>query len=240
MNRRLPIITLLLTTVFILALSSFTNDGPARSTMALRPVKDPGVGAPAIHGPICLPEALFRISREYGISPKLVRAIIQVESQGNPKAVSPRGALGLMQLMPEVIKACQVADPFDPLANIRAGVRHLHYLLLEFSGNLSLALAAYNAGATAVRQYGGIPPYPETQKYLQSVLREYQSDGMALELFTQILEVKMESFENIHGKNYIISGSNELFTFLQDPMTLPWMLGFPKFSALKSPKTPPT
>jgi soluble lytic murein transglycosylase-like protein len=185
MNRLLSIITLLLTTVFILALSSFTDDGPAGSTTALGPVKGPGVEASPVRGPICFPEALFRISREYGISPKLVQAIIQVESRGNPKAVSPRGALGLMQLMPEVIKACQVADPFDPLANIRGGVRHLHSLLWEFSGDLSLALAAYNAGAGAVRHYGGIPPFPETQKYLQSVLREYQSEEIAIEWFVQ-------------------------------------------------------
>lgn len=227
MNRRLSIITLLMMTVFILALSSFTDDGPAGSTTALGTLKDPGVEASPANGPICLSDALFRISREYGISPKLVQAIIQVESQGNPKAVSPRGALGLMQLMPEVIKACQVADPFDPLANIRAGVRHLHYLLLEFSGNLSLALAAYNAGAGAVRQYGGIPPYPETQKYLQSVLREYQSEGIAPEMFVQILKVKMESIKNIHERNYLVRGPNELFTLLQHPMTAPWDVRIP-------------
>jgi len=219
MNRRLSIITLLLATVFILALSSFTDDGSAEWTTTPGLVRDPGVGASPVCGPICFPEALLQISREYGVSPKLVEAIIQVESQGNPKAVSPRGALGLMQLTPEVLKACQVADPFDPLANIRAGVRHLHYLLGEFSGNLSLALAAYNAGDTAVRQFGGIPPYAETQKYLQSVLREYQSEGIALGSFVQNLKVKIESMENIPGKKYHIRGSNQLFTFLQIPMT---------------------
>ena len=227
MNRRRSVITLLMMTVFILALSSFTDDGPAGSTTALGALKDPGQEASPVNGPICLSDALFRISREYGISPKLVQAIIQVESQGNPKAVSPRGALGLMQLMPEVIKACQVADPFDPLANIRAGVRHLHYLLLEFSGNLSLALAAYNAGAEAVRHYGGIPPYPETRKYLQSVLREYQSKGNELEMFVQILQVKMESIKNIHERNHLVSGPNELFTLLQHPMTAPWDVRIP-------------
>ena len=221
MNRRLSIITLLLTAIFILALSSFTDDGSAEWTTTLGLVGDPGVGASPVCGPICFPEALLQISREFGISPKLVEAIIQVESQGNPRAVSPRGALGLMQLMPEVLKACQVADPFDPLANIRAGVRHLHYLLWEFSGNLSLALAAYNAGAAAVRQYGGIPPYAETQKYLQSVQREYQSEGIVLGSFVQNLKVKMESMESIHGKKYLVRGPNELFTLLQIPMTAP-------------------
>ena len=227
MNRRIWIITLLLPAVLIFALSGFMDGGPAGSTSAPGPVKNPGVATSPGHEPICLSEALFQISREYGISPRLVEAIIQVESQGNPKAVSPRGALGLMQLMPEVIKACQVADPFDPLANIRAGVRHLHYLLGEFSGNLSLALAAYNAGAGAVRQYGGIPPYPETQRYLQSVLREYQSGGRALELFLQVVQVKVPSSENIIGKNYPIRGSDERFAFLQNPMTTPMEVRVP-------------
>jgi hypothetical protein len=227
MNRRIWIITLLLTAAFVFALSGFTDDGPAGSTTALGPLENPGVEASPVHGPICFPEALIQISREYGISPRLVQAIIQVESQGNPRAVSPRGALGLMQLMPEVIKACQVADPFDPLANIRAGVRHLHYLLLEFSGNLSLALAAYNAGVGAVRLYGGIPPYPETQKYLQSVLREYRGEGIALESFVQILKVKMESVENIHGGKYVTSGSDILFPLLQNPLSAPLEVRIP-------------
>jgi soluble lytic murein transglycosylase-like protein len=227
MNRRLFIITPLMMIFFILVLSSFTGEGTVGLTTVLGALKGPGVEALSVNRPICISDALLRISWEHGISPKLVQAIIQVESRGNPKAVSPRGALGLMQLMPEVIKACQVADPFDPLANIRAGVRHLHYLLLQFSGNLPLALAAYNAGAGAVRQYGGIPPYPETRKYLQSVLKEYQSEGNELEMFVQILQVKLELIDNIHQKDYLVSGSNELFTFLQNAMAAPSFLRIP-------------
>jgi soluble lytic murein transglycosylase-like protein len=208
-------------TVFILAISSLTDDRPAESITALGRLGDQGMEATAVNGPICFSKALFRVSWEHGIPPRLVQAIIQVESQGNPKAVSRKGALGLMQLMPEVIRAYQVADPFDPLANIRAGVRHLNYLLLEFSGNLSLALAAYNAGPGTVRKYGGIPPYPETRNYLHSVLKEYQSEGNELELFMQILKVNMESIENIHGKNYLVRSPNELFALLQNPMTSP-------------------
>ena len=192
MNRWIFIITLLMMIFLIPALSSRIDDGTAALTTDLGTLEHPGVEALSLKGPICFPDALLRISGEHGIPPKLVQAIIQVESRGNPKAVSPRGALGLMQLMPEVIKACQVADPFDPLANIQAGVRHLHYLLLQFSGNLPLALAAYNAGPGAVRHYGGIPPYPETRKYLRSVLREYQSEGNELEMFVQILQMKLE------------------------------------------------
>ncbi len=167
--------------------------------------------------PICFSDALCQISEAHGIPPNLVKAIIQVESQGNPKAVSHKGARGLMQLMPEVIKAYQLADPFEPLANIRAGVGHLNYLLLEFSGNFSLALAAYNAGPGTVRQYGGIPPHPETQKYLRSILREYQREGNELEIFMQILWAKKEAMENIYEKDSLVRDSNGLFAFLMYP-----------------------
>jgi hypothetical protein len=227
MNRRLFIIAPLMMIFFISALSGFTDEGTVGLTTVLGALKDPGVEVSLAQRPICFSDALVQISGEHGIPPRLVQAIIQVESQGNPKAVSPRGALGLMQLMPEVIKACQVADPFDPLANIRAGVRHLHYLLLQFSGNLPLALAAYNAGAGAVRQYGGIPPYPETRKYLQSVLREYQSDESKLEMFAQILQVKLERVDTIHEKHYPVRGSNELFALLQNTMAAPPYLRIP-------------
>ena len=227
MNRRLFIMTPLMMIFFIFFLSSFTDDGTAGLTTVLGALKDPGAEASPVNGPICLSDALFRISWERGIPPKLVEAIIQVESQGNPKAVSPRGALGLMQLTPEVIEACQVADPFDPLANIRAGVRHLHYLLLQYSGNLTLALAAYNAGAGAVRHYRGLPPYPETRKYLRSVLREYQGEGNELEMFVQILQVRLGLVNNIHEKNYLVRGSDELFTFLQNTMGAPSYLRIP-------------
>jgi len=189
-----------MTTVFILALSDLTDDGPAESTSVQRLIKDQGGEALAVNTPICFSDALCQISGAHGISPNLIKAMIQVESQGNPKAVSPKGARGLMQLMPGVIKAYQLADPFEPLANMRAGVGHLNYLLLEFSGNLSLALAAYNAGPGTVRQYGGIPPHPETRKYLRSVLREYRRERNEVEMFMRILQAKKETMENIYEK----------------------------------------
>ena len=201
-------------TVFTLALSSFTDDGSERSTIAQESLKGQGVEGPPANTPVSFSEALFRISWDYGIPPKLVQSIIQVESQGNPKAISPSGALGLMQLMPEVIKACGVVDPFDPLANILAGVRHLNYLLLEFSGNLSLALAAYNAGPNAVRRYGGIPPFPETWNFVNSVLREYQGVGNELQMFLEALEGQMTSIQNIHGKNQGRKNSKELIAVI--------------------------
>ncbi|HZO87563.1 MAG TPA: lytic transglycosylase domain-containing protein [Chthonomonadaceae bacterium] len=105
------------------------------------------------------------------LPPDLVRAVIQQESGGNPRSVSAVGAKGLMQLMPETAQAFGVQDAFDPEQNIAAGTRYLAGLLREFQGELPKALAAYNAGSAAVRKYGGVPPYAETQQYVQRILK---------------------------------------------------------------------
>jgi transglycosylase-like protein with SLT domain len=112
-------------------------------------------------------------SRE-GVDPALVKAIVAVESDFKPRAISRKGAKGLMQLMPETASRYGVSNPFDPQANLTGGIRHLRDLLRYFSGNLPWALAAYNAGATAVLMYQGIPPYEETRKYVQKVLARYR------------------------------------------------------------------
>jgi hypothetical protein len=109
-------------------------------------------------------------AREHRIESSLVRAVIHAESAFNARAVSPKGARGLMQLMPEVAKELGVTNSFDPAQNIAGGTRHLALLIRKYDGNLRLALAAYNAGAGAVEQYGGIPPYRETQEYVRKVL----------------------------------------------------------------------
>ena len=118
-------------------------------------------------------------SLEYGVDRSLVKAVIHAESGYNPHAVSRTGATGLMQLMPKTAQGLKVTDSFDPKENIRGGVRYLRFLLDTFHGNVSLALAAYNAGLSKVAKYGGIPPYSETRNYVSKVLdyqRSYQQN----------------------------------------------------------------
>jgi hypothetical protein len=110
-----------------------------------------------------------RVARENGVSPDLIKAVALVESGFDPHAESPKGAQGLMQLMPATAAQYGVTDAFDPLQNLRAGTIHIRRLLDEFDGNLVLALAAYNAGSGAVRRHGGVPNYPETQEYVRKV-----------------------------------------------------------------------
>lgn len=112
-----------------------------------------------------------------GLSPDLVRAVIQQESGGNPRDVSTAGAQGLMQLMPEEAQEFGVHDPFNPEQNIAAGTRMLKGLMRDFKGDLPLALAAYNAGAPTVRKYNGIPPYPETQNYVKNIMKMLGAAG---------------------------------------------------------------
>ena len=114
-------------------------------------------------------------SRNFSVDPDLVRAVIQAESNFNPQAVSPKGAMGLMQLMPATAREMAVTDPFDPEENIQGGVRYLSELLRLLNHKLPLALAAYNAGPTKVLARNEIPPIEETQDYVQRVLRNYKN-----------------------------------------------------------------
>ncbi len=121
-----------------------------------------------------------RVARENGLSPDLIKAVALVESGLDPHAVSPKGAQGLMQLMPATARQYGVTDVFNPLANLEAGAQHLRALLDEFDGDLKLALAAYNAGSGAVRRHNGVPSYTETLNYVRRVHEKLgrQVDGL--------------------------------------------------------------
>lgn len=111
-----------------------------------------------------------KYAKRHGVDEKLIRAVLQKESGGNPAAVSPKGAMGLMQLMPETAQSLGVEDAFNPEQNLAAGVKYLKYCLNLFCQDTALALAAYNAGPETVKRYGGVPPYPETQHYVAGIL----------------------------------------------------------------------
>lgn len=117
-------------------------------------------------------------AKRHGIDPALVHSVIRVESNYQQKAISPKGAQGLMQLIPATAQRYGVANPFDPSQNLDGGVRYLKYLTERFDGDLRLALAAYNAGEGAVDRHQGIPPYQETQQYVTKVTRELTTRGV--------------------------------------------------------------
>jgi soluble lytic murein transglycosylase-like protein len=113
-------------------------------------------------------------AERHGLDPELVLAVVGVESAFHPEAVSPNGAQGLMQLMPETAASLGVEDAFDPTENLDGGVRHLGALLARYGGDVERALAAYNAGEGAVARHGGIPPFRETREYVRRVLDRYE------------------------------------------------------------------
>jgi len=120
-------------------------------------------------------ELISSASGRYNVDPDLIRAVIKTESDFNTNARSNKGAMGLMQLMPDTARLHNVNDAYNPNENVEGGVRHLRMLLERYQGNLELSLAAYNAGAGAVEKHGGIPPYIETREYVRKVLRFYDA-----------------------------------------------------------------
>jgi soluble lytic murein transglycosylase-like protein len=123
-----------------------------------------------------LREAAAAAARRHGLDPELVIAVAAVESGFRPEAVSPKGAQGLMQLMPRTAEALGVENAFDPAQNLDGGARHLGQLLTLYGGDLAKALAAYNAGEGAVHRHGGVPPYRETRAYVRKVLDRYRGE----------------------------------------------------------------
>lgn len=132
-----------------------------------------GGGPHSMPGPQ-LTQLINRFASAYHLQPALVRSVIEVESGGDPSAISTAGAMGLMQLMPGTAQTYGVTDAFDPTENVSGGCAYLHDLLTRYHGDLTLSLAAYNAGPGAVDKYGGVPPYAETQSYVRNVTALYQ------------------------------------------------------------------
>lgn len=138
------------------------------------PEAPPAETAPALDAPVSedpLHQLIDQVAAAHGVDARLAHAVVQVESNYRPDAISPKGAMGLMQLMPATARHYAVENPFDPTENLTAGLRHLRGLLDRYGrGRESLALAAYNAGEGAVQRYQGIPPYRETQNYVRRIL----------------------------------------------------------------------
>ena len=135
----------------------------------------PNASAASRYAPAEIDELVEQTASRLKVDPELIRAIVRVESGYDPKAVSSKGAMGLMQLIPATAHRFGVVNPFDPKQNLEGGVNYLKYLMGLFGGDLSLSLAAYNAGEHSVQHYGGIPAIPETQNYVRKVTSIYKT-----------------------------------------------------------------
>ena len=145
----------------------------------------PAESAPAASeadGEVDLDAYIKQVAARYDVPADLVAAVIDAESSNNPRAVSRRGARGLMQLMPKTAKRLGVDDPFDPRANIEAGVRHLRAMIDIFGNDLPRVLAAYNAGEVAVIKHRGVPPYRETRAYVKRITKKLDRSTVAIRL----------------------------------------------------------
>src|SRR5258708_5550403 len=143
------------------------------------------VPAPQVQHPMDLNEVVRTASGTYRLDPDLVNSVIRAESGFNVRAVSPKGAQGLMQLMPQTASQLGVHNAFDPQANVEGGTRYLRELLERYNFDLVKALAAYNAGPHRVEQYGGVPPYYETKAYVARIVRDFNKKKLAAQAATQ-------------------------------------------------------
>jgi soluble lytic murein transglycosylase-like protein len=152
---------------------------PASSSAAARPAPPAAGNQRTEDIPVSYVNIINSTCERFGVDPSLVHAMVKVESDFNPFAISRKGAMGLMQLMPQTASTMNVRNTFSPHENIEGGVKYLRYLLDRYEGNLSLALAAYNSGETAVKKWGTIPPFKETQDYVKKIMQIYNGTGKA-------------------------------------------------------------
>lgn len=155
------------------AASEVNSALPPHTKVGSQPVVPGEVSSQHQPNPEDVDKAIDIAAQRHGVDANLVRAVIKVESNFNPHAVSHKGAMGLMQLMPNTAKSLKVGDAFDPDQNVDAGVRHLKSLLESYNGNLELSLAAYNAGEGAVKRSRGVPKIPETREYVKKITDLY-------------------------------------------------------------------
>lgn len=156
-------------------------------------------------------ELVEKSAKKHQVDPKLVRAMIQVESDYNINAVSNKGAMGLMQLMPATAQELGVQNPFNAGQNIEGGVNYLKYLLDQFNGDIEKTLAAYNAGASRVRRNGGVPQIPETVNYVKKVRNLYDPEGKIKRAATKGKElppVTIYRYVDAHGVVHYTDGSD--------------------------------
>ena len=151
----------------VLHITDFWQGGSPQAPRVLR-----SLGKPSAF----LRRLIRREARAKGLDPRLVESLIRVESGFDPQALSTRGAVGLMQLMPETARIYGASNPWDVVQNVKAGTSYLRDLLYYFNGDVRKALAAYNAGPAAVKRHGGVPPYPETRRYVRRILSLYPTE----------------------------------------------------------------
>jgi len=155
-------------------------DVPTADIASIAESQEPAPTAPELEKkPVDLNQVVSDASDKHQIDPDLITSVIHAESSFNPRARSPKGAQGLMQLMPGTASKLGVNDAYDPAANVDAGTKYLRDLLLQYNGDMVKALAAYNAGPLRVQQYHGVPPYRETRAYIAKVVREFNRKKLA-------------------------------------------------------------